>query len=292
MLKVKAVCWMFLGSFFGSLNDVFTKSLSSKFDSIEIASARFFFAMICLLPFIINKTKILKTNNLHIHFIRGLIFFMAITLWGRGLKSAQVSLAALISFSGPFFLMFMSRFFLKEKITIYRFCATIVSFITILGIIDFNNVSFEISCLFFFIGEIFFSLSDVINKKHSTTENHITMLFYYSLFAFFISLTPTYVVYVKPNLKDIFLMFCQGASSDMFLFCLLRAFSLADATFLSPFKYMEFLFSVLFGYFIFNEIPTKYSFFVVFVIVVCNIWLIYCENKKNITTKEGIRGVA
>ena len=292
MHKFKAICWICLGSFFGSLNDVFTKILSAKFDSIEIASARFFFAIICLLPFVFKKPQILKTERIGIHFVRGLIFFMAITLWGRGLKSTYVSLAALISFSGPFFLMFMSRFFLNEKITIYRFFATIISFITILGVIDFKNVTFSIGCVYFLIGEIFFALSDVINKKHSTTENHITMLFYYSLFALFISIIPTYIVFVQPNFKDILLMFFQGASSNMFLFCLLRAFSLADATFLSPFKYLEFLFSVLFGYFIFKDIPTKYSFFVMLVIVVCNLWLIYCENKKNITTKNNLRGVA
>ena len=86
MLKFKAVCWMFLGSFFGSLNDVFTKILSSKFDPIEIASARFLFAIICLLPFIANKPKILKTEKLSIHFIRGLIFFYGNNPLGNGFK--------------------------------------------------------------------------------------------------------------------------------------------------------------------------------------------------------------
>ena len=278
MSKFKAICWICLGTFFGSLNDVFTKILSVKFNSIEIASARFFFAIICLLPLVFKKPQILKTERIHIHFLRGLFILVALILWGRGLKSTYLSLGALINFSGPFFLMFMARFFLNEKITISRFLVTMISFITILGVIDFKNATFGIGCIYLLIGEVFFVLSDVITKKYSTTENHIIMLFYYFLFAFFLSIIPTYIVFVTPNFKDILIMFFHGASSNMFFYCFLRAFSLADATFLSPFKYIEFLYAVLFGYFVFKDVPTKYRFFVLFVFVVCILWLTHFQN--------------
>lgn len=289
--KLNAVLWMISGAFLGSCNDVFTKTLSFKFNPIEISSARSFFAVICLLPFMLNIKKF-KTDNVLIHFSRGLIFFIAITLWGNGLQLTHISLAALISFSGPFFLLFMSKIFLKEDFTVPRFLATFVIFSITLGMIDFKDIKFGLGCMYLFIGEIFFSLSDIINKKYSIVENHITMIFYYSLFSFLISFIPTIFIYKKPDYIDLIYMICLGCNSNMSLFCFLRAFSLEDATFLSPFKYLEFVFSVIFSFYLYGTLPTKYSFFAMSVIIISNLCLIFYENRENCISKNMNRGVA
>ena len=281
--QLKAIGWILIASFCGSFNDVFTKLLSSHISSIEIACGRFFFSFILILPFVLRNKQSLKTNKPHVHFLRGVIFFCAISLWGLGLKTTYVSTAALISFSEPFFLLLLSFLLLHEKITVPRFLATMISFLSVLLIVDIRTLNLGSGVVILLVAEVFFALSDVINKHCSKNEDHLTMVFYYSLFAFMISGVFTINNFVMPTLEDVFYFFCLGASSDLFLTLLLNAFALADASFLSPFKYSEFIFSVMFGFVFFREIPTIYSFFVITIIVFCNILLMVYENKKKNT---------
>ena len=279
-VQLKAIGWILIASFWGSFNDVFTKLLSSHISPIEIAFWRAFFSLILVLPFALRDKQSLTTNEIHIHFLRGGLFFCGISLWGLGLKTTYVSTAALMTFSEPFFLLLLSALLLREKITYPRLLATMVSFLSVFLIIDVRTLNLASGVVILLLAEVFFALADVINKYGSNNENHLTIVFYYSLFAFLISGIFTVNNFVMPTRKEFFYLFCLGFSSDLFLALLLNAFSLADASFLSPFKYSEFIFSVIFGYFFFQEKVTNNSFFVITIIVVCNVLLMMYENKE------------
>jgi S-adenosylmethionine uptake transporter len=177
----------------------------------------------------------------------------------------------------------MSKFILGEKISKPRLLSTGISFIMILGIVDFKNISLGSSIIILLFGSYFFAVSDIINKKYSLLENHITSIFYYNIFAFSVSVPLALKTFVMPSFIDLIYMICLGFEANIYSFSLLRAFSLADATFLTPFKYFEFVFSVFLGYVFFNEIPTAYCFVVILVIVINNSSLLYIEktNSKN-----------
>ncbi|MBQ2349880.1 MAG: DMT family transporter [Cytophagales bacterium] len=282
-IKLKAIGWILIASFWGSFNDVFTKLLSSRISPIEIACWRSFFSFILILPFVLRDKKCLKTNQIHIHFLRGGLFFCGISLWGLGLKTTYISTAALITFSEPFFLLLLSSLLLREEITYPRLLATLVSFLSVFLIIDIKTLNLASGVVILLLAEVFFALADIINKYGSNNENHLTIVFYYSLFAFIISSVCTINNFVMPTCEEFFYMFCLGLSSDLFLALLLNAFSLADASFLSPFKYSEFIFSVMFGFVFFHEVPTINSFFVITIIVACNVLLMLYENKEKST---------
>ena len=279
MNQVTAVFWMLTGMFFGACNDVWVKYLN-HIPAFEISCCRFLFSTLSLLPFVIVKKQYLIAKYKRVHFLRGVIFLTALTLWEIGVKNTMLSMATLIGFSGTFYLLLMSKFILGEKISIPRLSATCLSFIMILGAIDFKNLSFTSSAVVLLFGSFFFAVSDIINKKYSILENHVTTLFYYNIFAFLVSIPLTLNVFIIPSFKDVIYMMCLGIEANLYSFSLLRAFSLADATFLTPFKYFEFVFSILLGLVFFNEIPTYYCFVVIFVIIFNNLTLLYFEKKN------------
>ena len=283
MTQIKAVIWILTGMFFGACNDVWVKYLN-HIPAFQISCCRFFFSMISLLPLVLIKREYLKVKYPKVHFLRGIVFFSAITLWEIGVKNTMLSVATLVGFSGTFFLLMMSKFILGEKIGIPRLLSTGISFIMILGIVDFKNLSLGSSIIILLFGSFFFAVADVINKKYSLLENHITSIFYYNIFAFSISIPLALKSFVMPSFIDLIYMICLGFEANLYSFSLLRAFSLADATFLTPFKYFEFVFSIFLGYVFFNEIPTIYCFVVIFVIVINNSTLLYIE-KKNTNIK-------
>ena len=279
MGHIISVIWFLTGMFFGSCNDIWVKLLAHV-PSCEISCFRFLFSLLSLVPFIINNKNLLKSNCKKIHFFKGVLFFFAITLWELGVKNTMLSVATLIGFSSPFFLLILSAIVLKEKTNIYQIFATTISFLFVIGIIDFKSFSLDPSFLVLIISSLFFSITDVLNKKYSIADNHITAVIYYNIFAFLVSIPFTLYNFIIPSFLDIFYMICLGLEANIYSYALLKAFSTSDASFLSPFKYFEFVFSVILGYLVFEEIPTNYCLFVMVVIIVSNYILLLNEKRK------------
>lgn len=111
------VFWFILSLLSSVLNDIISKYMGMRLHSFEISFFRFLFSALTLLPFIYYYDKdILKTNNLNIHILRGMLLFIGISAWTYGLTVAQVSVATIISFSIPLFVLILAVFFLNEKI--------------------------------------------------------------------------------------------------------------------------------------------------------------------------------
>lgn len=280
MSQTVPLLWFMFGMFMGACNDVWVRFLV-KIPVTEISCFRFFFSLITLIPFVIKNKNILKSKYKKIHCIRGIIFFLALTFWELGVKNTQLATATLIGFSTPFFLLIFSIYPLKESVTIPRILATSISFIMILGIVDFKNFSLESSFIILLMASLLFAISDLLNKKYSTADNHITAVLYYNIFAFLFSIPFMINNFITPTYIDIIYMFCLGVEANLYSYFLLKAFSVSDASFLSPFKYFEFIFSIILGYIFFNEIPTSYNFIVIIVILTVNALLFKYEKYKN-----------
>lgn len=276
--KGGAVFLLLLAEVLCVLNDAFVKLLP-RIPTIEITCGRYFFATLTLLPFIFIDKKTLMTRYLHIHVLRSIVFCSALCLWQVGLKTTIMSSVNLIGSSGPFFLLILSLIFLRERFTFVRFITSLFSFLSVFLIIDFNELSFTSGSAVLLFSNVLFAISDVVNKKFATKESQLTMVFYFNLVSFLVCFVPTYVVFVVPNVIELVYMVCLGGGASLMLYLCLKSFALADASFLSPFKYSEFVFSVIFGYLLFNEVPHKYSLVAFGIIITCNIYLYMKERK-------------
>ncbi|WP_240627089.1 EamA family transporter [Candidatus Aquarickettsia rohweri] len=89
-----------------------------------------------------------------------------------------------------------------------------------------------------------------------TKEKMLCMLFYSSLFTTIILFIPLLNGFKVPTSKDIFYFTILGIGSNLILFCILKAFDTVKASVLAPLRYIELIFSIILGYFIFNDIPS------------------------------------
>ena len=282
MKRLQSVIYVLIGYFFSAFNNVIVKYLKDIPVS-EITAFRFLFSLIILSPIFLKKRDLLKTKYLKLHFFRGFIFFFAITIWGIGIQKSLLATSAVIGLSEPFFVLIFSFIVLNEKINIWRFMSVFVCFLSILSMIDFSEFNLDSGSFYLLLGTALCGFYQILNKKCSSVENKITSIVYYSFFGFLTSFPFLYKNFVPLNFKELSALFLLGLSAVLLLFFLLKGFALADASFLSPLKYSEFLYSVVFGYLFFNEIPILYSFIVMFIIIISNLLLfLYEHNKKKI----------
>jgi S-adenosylmethionine uptake transporter len=274
--------WFALSLISSAINDVISKYVGLSLHSFEVAFLRFFFSAVAIIPFIfLGKELTLKTSNLHIHVIRGLLLFFGIVSWIFGLKFVPVSTATIFSFSVPLFTLALASFFLSEKILWQRWIVTLIGFIGIFITINPEATDFNPQILIFILSSIAFAMLDIINKKFIVQESMLSMLFYSALVTSILAFPAALYYWQIPTLLELTLLFILGCSSSLILFFLLKAFASVDATALAPYRYFELIISSLMAYFIFGEVPQKAALHGCLIIIPATLFIIYSEKRSN-----------
>jgi S-adenosylmethionine uptake transporter len=199
--------------------------------------------------------KAFITHRWSLHLLRGLLIFAAIGLWSQGMKTAPITTATMMSFSVPLFVLVLARLLLREHVAWPLWVATLLGFVGIVFILGPSDDTFREGSGLFLLGAILFGLLDVLNKKYVTHEPMLCMLFYATLVALLCVLYPALQAWRRPTLPELAGFVALGIGNNLILYFLLRAFALAGAASLAPFRYLELFISMTVGYIFFNEIP-------------------------------------
>ncbi len=274
------VSWFVLSLFSSVVNDIISKYTGLRLQSFEVAFFRFLFSTLTLLPFIFYYgLRTITTTNPLIHLARGVLLFLGMTSWTYGLTIAPVTTATVISFAIPLFTLVLAVFFLKENIIWQRWVVTLIAFIGIVITLKPNGSDFNPWVLIFVLAAFSFSMLDIINKIFVIKESMISMLFYSALTTAILAAPPSVMYWQTPTVTEIILLFILGISANLILFFILKAFSLADATALAPYRYLELIVSALSAYFIFNEVPEQSTLYGALIIIPSTLFIIYSEKK-------------
>jgi len=275
------VSWFILSLFSSSINDVISKYAGMRLHSYEITFFRFMFGTMTLLPFVLYYgTATLKTSRPMVHFFRGFLLFLGIAGWTYGLTLAPVTTATVVSFMVPIFVLILGVFFLSENIIWQRWVVTIVAFSGLIITLSPNSENFNPEVLIFVASAMAFAILDIINKKFVIKESMISMLFYSAIVTALLALPFALQYWLAPTMEEIALLFILGASANLILFFLLKAFAVADATALAPYRYFELIVSAIIAYIVFNEIPTEETLWGALIIIPSTLFIIYSEKKE------------
>ena len=252
--SIKAVVWFILSLVASVGNDSMTKLLNSSMSASTVSFWRFTFSTAILLPVVLfYGPKSISTKRVGLHLVRGAILSLAMSLWAYGIKFVPISTVTLMSFTVPMFTIIMASIFLKEGISAGTILATIIGFSGSLFTLSPNGISFSLVSVVFIIASISFATLDIINKSLlNTGEKTMPMLFYSNFFsAIFAFFVPGVEMSVSDH--DIVLLFALGLGANLILFFIVKAFSIAKASFLAPIRYLELVISAIVGLSFFGE---------------------------------------
>ena len=227
------------------------------------------------------------TKRAGLHFLRcmsGLIALVAIFIALRKLPLATV---VSISFAAPIFTTILSIFLLSEKVGIYRWLAVIVGFIGILIITEPGISQLNIYYVFPVIFCLGLSYVAITLRQLSTTEPVWLISFYFSLSITLLSFLSIPQGWVMPSLKDFIFLSLVGIFGGVANLWLGQSYKYSEVSLVTPLKYLALLFAIVFGYFIWGEVPTYKTLFGASLVIVSTLIIFRREiyNKKIITSK-------
>ena len=280
--------YMFLSIIGFSLMDVIVK-WSVDYPIGQVLFFRGFFGIIFYF-FIIPRNRLhnfyqTKRPGLHsLRCIAGLIAIVAIFIALRKLPLATV---VSISFAAPIFTTIFSIFLLSEKVGIYRWLAVLVGFIGILVITEPGISELNIYYVFPIIFCLGLSYVAITLRQLSSTEPVWLISLFFSIAITLMSLITIPFGWVMPSFNHFIILSLIGIFGGVSNLWLSQSYKYSEVSLVTPLKYLTLVFAIIFGYFIWDEIPTIKTLIGALLVIISTLIIFRREiyKKKDIISK-------
>ena len=196
-----------------------------------------------------------KTSRPKLHAFRAITGTLAIIALFIALREIPLADVVSLTFGGPIFVTLGSIFFLSEKVGVKRWLAVIIGFFGMLLIVKPAYEELNIYYIFPIIFCIFFACGALSIRSLSSTEPNYRIALYFSLLSMIVGLFTLPFGWVMPNTFEFFLLIFTGLVGSVANILLTVSLRFAEASLVTPTKYLNLVFAILLGYFIWSEIP-------------------------------------
>ena len=224
----------------------------------QVLFLRFFIGFIPIF-FIIPREKIFsfyKTTRPGLHAFRAITGALAIIALFYGLRELPLADVVSLTFGGPIFVTIASIFFLSGQVVIKRWSAVFIGFIGMLLIIQPAFLDLNYYYISPIIFCIFFACVAISVRSLSKTEANYTIAFYFTSLCTIIGLCSIFFVdWIMPSKIDFLIFIILGLCGSAGNLLLTHSYRLAEASLVTPIKYLSLIFAIIFGFFIWSEVP-------------------------------------
>lgn len=258
--KLLAILLFVTATFFGTLMGVFMRLAQSDINVFTASFLRFGIGFVIILPYLFySKFNVYKTNNIKLHFIRGIINVPIMYVGFAALMLIPLEQIQALHFIVPIIVTFLAVFFFKEKIRFARISALIIGLIGMLVMLRPGIIEMNIGVYMVLFSSLVWSFIIIITKFLSKNDSPITILTYqYSLVTFF-SFFIVIFFWEMPSSIIFLYTFLAALSGTVLHLALIYSYKLVDLTLIQPFTFLSLIWASLFGYYIFGEEPDIFT---------------------------------
>ena len=249
--------YMFLSVCAFSVMDLIVK-WSDNYPLGQVIFFRGFFGLV-LYYFVIPRERLKDfyvTKRPMLHFSRCFFGLMALLSIFTALRNLPLATVVSISFAAPIFTTIFSIFFLSEKVGYFRWLAVIVGFVGIIIISEPGLSSLNAYYIFPVIFVLGMSYVAISIRQLSSTEPVWLISLYFSAAITLAGLFTIPYGWLMPNLKDLILLSFIGIFGGVANLWLSQSYKFSEVSLVTPLKYLALVFAIIFGYLIWDEIPT------------------------------------
>ena len=307
-----AIFYIIAGMTVFSVQDTLVRILSSEVSILQIMFLRSVVGLSILFLYLkVRKIPIIFSSQYPVlTVIRAILFMFAFLFYYIGLAYLPYAVTTALFFTTPFFITILSKIFLKENIGFIRLLTIIFGFIGVVIIANPTVDSFNIFMIFPILCAFGYSASMIIIKMTSEKDSVYSQTFHVYLATLLFAPLVTYLgstfdssigdnkvlnfVFRSWELNlhtQYFLIFVVGVCVVAGFLLIFNAYRVGKPFVIAPFEYTILLWSIFYGWLIWDESVTIRSWIGMAMIVTAGIYLFYRErsNEQEITMDQPLR---
>lgn len=270
---------MSLGFFTFSMGDATAKLLTDDLDPVQIVWIRtvgLFLGVLVLIG--LRGWSVLRTPRPSFQVLRGLAAVGSATCFIIAIKHVPLADAVAVTFVAPFIVTALGAILLKEPVGWRRWTAVAIGFIGMLIVIRPGQGVFHPAISLIVVAAMFFALRQLLSRRLSGVDPVVTTVAYTALIAFFLtSLAQPFFWTTPTELRVLMLAAALSLTAAIGEVLIIRALDIAHSVVLAPCHYTLIIWSTMYGYLIFGDLPDRWTLIGCSVIVLSGAYTIYRE---------------
>jgi len=264
-------------------------SINFGLPSTTVAFIQYAIALIVILPYLrtLGIRQSLRTSNLKLHVLRVFLSVIGIQLWLWALAyPVPIWQGIALLMTSPLFATIGSGLFLKEKVGAARWGATLAGFIGAMIILEPWADDFSWATLLPVGAAFFWACYSLMVKRLSSSDGPSTMVVYLLLL-----ITPFNILLAVPDWQTpsgstIWLVLIgAGCMTALAQWAIVKAYAVADASFVQPFDHAKLPLNVLAGWVVFSWVPPGRLWLGAAIIIASVAFITQWETKKSAKVK-------
>ncbi|MDA8932768.1 DMT family transporter [Candidatus Pelagibacter ubique] len=278
--ELLGILYMLLCQFSFATNDAFVKNIYEHFDEIFVLNQIIFIRGIFTLLFILLFLYIKKQLNFKLIFsstelkIRGLLESLAALFFFIGIALLPFAKVYILLSMALIILTAFGAIFMNEKVRWRRWSAVILGFIGVVVVVNPGKLEFGYYFIFPILAAIMLSIRDMYTKNFKKDYHSLQTAFMTCfVVTIFFGILSIYKFY-DFTLKDIFILFISAFFLAMGYIFSIATIKIALVSVTSTFRYSVILWGIIYGYFLFDEVPSTNSYIGALIIMISGLIII------------------
>jgi drug/metabolite transporter (DMT)-like permease len=242
----------------------------------------------------------LRTAKPGRHLLRGIVGSVSMGLGFTGLRYLPLPEVTALQFVTPILIVIFAALMLGERIRLIRITAVAAGLVGVAVILwprltATGDGAELLGASLVLCSAGLAALAQIFVKSMAGKEGTVAIVFYFSLTATALALLTIPFGWVSPTPREFALLIGAGILGGAGQIALTTSYRFADAGVLAPFTYVSMLWSLVFGFVFFAEVPTAATLFGAALIIASGaaIWLRERQLGKRMATegKVGAKGL-
>ena len=247
----QGIRYILFATFAFAIMNAMAKELSN-FHPLQVVFFRALGTWIFIFPYMLYKGISIKGQQIKPLLSRGILGVLSLACFFIAVQRVPLGSAISIRYLGPIFGAALAFYYLKEKVNWMQWLSFVIAFSGVIVLkgfdirIDFLSLGLLLSSAVF-VGGVF-----VLIRYLSDKEHFLTIINYFMMCSLALSLC--FVQYWRMPIANEWLAVCGiGTTGLVGQIYMTRAFQTEETSVLAPFKYMELIYAMIVGYFMFGE---------------------------------------
>lgn len=228
-------------------------------NAFQIVFFRSLSSLVFTFGFLLKNRIPILGNQKKLLVLRGFVGVTSMTFFFMSIKYLPVATAVSLRYIAPIFAAFFAVLFLKEKIKPLQWLFFFMSFFGVLIIKGFDENINTYGLMLVLIAAIFSGLVYNIISKIGTKDHPVVVVNYFMIIATIVGGLLSLRNWKTPEGSEWILLMSLGVFGYFGQLYMTKAFQTAKTNQVAPLKYLEVIFTLMFGLLWFDEIYTIWS---------------------------------
>ncbi len=283
----RGILLMVLAIFLFTVMDATAKGLVRSYPTNQVIWARFTGQFLIVLVILrLNWRVMLQTEHPVLHLFRSLSQMGAAACFFASLPYIGLAEATAVTDLNPVLITVGAALFLKEQIGPRRIFGVLVALVGGLIVIRPGLGVFTPAALLPLGAAIFYSATALLTRFLGKKESYWTAMLHTAFVGSLLSSMTLPVSFAPIQAGDLPLFVMIGIIGTLGQLCLIRSFSMAEASAVAPFAYLGLIFATFWGITLYGEYPDRWTVIGALVIVAAGLYVWHRETQGQRSSTE------